>query len=282
MRSFALLGVLCLFTMGSAGCGTTVGADAAAPRMRQVADAWKGTEAARAWREGYYPLEDAVRLPDGAFHNEEDKLAYLHRNFTLRRALPGSTARHGHIRWTSGASLPATIMTARQAYETLDRDDDGPGAGDAPLTVTEAVLGTTTLNTSRGPARVPAWLFTLDGYDTPLKRVAVAPSKPPRAPVRSLSEGTDSGSPLYGLRSVAEDGRSVTVGAAHGACDDGPTVDVLETRDSVVLSGGVRGVDDGPCTMQLLVDPVTVRLDRPLGGRLLLDAFTGAPVTMTG
>ncbi|MFD3451957.1 hypothetical protein ACFWVC_07215 [Streptomyces sp. NPDC058691] len=248
--------------------------------MRQVADAWKDTKAADAWREGYYPLEDVVRLPDGAFHNKADKQAYLQRNFTLRGALPGGAARHGRIRWTSGESLAATVMTARQAYETLDSGDGGPG-GD-PLTVTKAVFGTMTLSTSRGPARVPAWRFTLDGYDTPLQHVAVSPSKPPRAPVESLSQSQDTGGlwPLHGLKSVAGDGRSVTVGAEHGSCDDGPAVDVLETGDSVVLAGRVRGANDGPCNSMLLVDPVTVKLDRPLGGRLLLDAFTGAPVTM--
>ncbi|MFF3559261.1 hypothetical protein ACFYXS_04370 [Streptomyces sp. NPDC002574] len=282
MRPFRLLGVVCLLTAGSVGCGTEpaaddVGAHTITPRMRQVAKAWTGSEAARAWREGFYPLEDVVRLPEGAFHSGADKVAYLSRNFTLRGALPGTPARHGRIRWTNGRSLPATIMTARQAYETLDGGD-----GADPLIVEKAVLGRMTLNTSRGPAQVPAWLFTLDGYDTPLKRMAIAPSKLPRAPVPSLSQATDSGSPLVGLESVAEDGRSVTVRAGHGACDDGPTVDVLETSDSVVLAGGVRGAKGGPCTLQLLSDPVTVRLDRPLGGRLLLDAFTGAPVTMEG
>lgn len=283
MRPFTLLGVVCLLTVGSLGCGTEpagddVGADTITPRMRQVAKAWKGSDAARAWRAGFYPLEDVVRLPEGAFHNGADKLAYLSGNFTLRGPLPGAADRRGRIRWTNGESLPATITTARQAYETLDGADGGDGD---PLVVTKATLGQMTLRTSRGPARVPAWLFTLDGYDTPLTYVAVGSSKLPRAPVPPLSQATDNGSPLHGLQSVAADGRSVTVRVGHGACDDGPAVDVLETGDSVVLAGTVRGANDGPCTAQLLVDPVTVRLDRPLGERLLLDAFTGKPVTVS-
>ncbi|MFF0399559.1 hypothetical protein ACFYSJ_27915 [Streptomyces sp. NPDC005248] len=66
--------------------------------------------------------------------------------------------------------------------------------------------------------------------------------------------------------------------ANHGACDDGPAVDVLETGGTVVLSASVVGTKDGPCTSQLLAKEVTVKLDRPVGDRVLLDAFTGRPV----
>jgi hypothetical protein len=66
--------------------------------------------------------------------------------------------------------------------------------------------------------------------------------------------------------------------AKHGACDDGPAVDVLETEGSVVLSASIRGTSDGPCTSQSLAKKVTVKLRRPVGERILLDAFTGRPV----
>jgi hypothetical protein len=84
--------------------------------------------------------------------------------------------------------------------------------------------------------------------------------------------------PLAGLDTIAEDGRTVTLRAEHGACDDGPAVDVLETAGSVVFSASVRGVSDGPCTSELRIEKVTVKLDRPVGDRMLLDAFTGRPV----
>jgi len=67
----------------------------------------------------------------------------------------------------------------------------------------------------------------------------------------------------------------------HGPAvpDDGPAVHVLETEGTVVLSASVVGGPDGePCTAQLLAEDVTVELDRPLGDRIVLDAFTGLPV----
>lgn len=43
----------------------------------------------------------------------------------------------------------------------------------------------------------------------------------------------------------------MTVVALHGVCDDGPVVDVLETRGSVVLSASVNYLnDEGDCTKQ--------------------------------
>jgi hypothetical protein len=84
--------------------------------------------------------------------------------------------------------------------------------------------------------------------------------------------------PLQGLFEVAEDGRSLKVLVGHGSCDDGPAVDVLETDGSVVLSASVVGTKDGPCNSAMYIEKVTVEVDRALGDRLLLDAYTGRPV----
>ncbi|MEU0392650.1 hypothetical protein ABZ208_07735 [Streptomyces sp. NPDC006208] len=289
-RAVDLLVVLALLTAVTgavAGCGSEkagghgarVGDGDPAPeseaRARQVADAWDGSKAAETWRKGYYPLGETVQLPENAFRNGADKLAYGTRNFVLRGGLPATPQKDGKVKWESGGSLTLPLMGARKAYETVAR-----GSNDGPhLTVTGAKLGEMTLATSRGPATVPAWLFTLEGYDTPLKRVALSPSKLPRPPIKPVGEvPTDELAPLGRLVGMAADGRSVTVMATHGACDDGPAVDVLETGGSVVLSASVVGTKDGPCTSQLLGEEVTVTLDRPVGDRLLLDAFTGRPV----
>jgi hypothetical protein len=225
-------------------------------------------------------MGEAVQLPENAFRHEADKEAYATQNFVLRGDLPATPRKEGDVRWAGGGSLTLPLMGARQAYETVAR-----GSNDGPhLTVTGAELGEMTLATSRGPATVPAWLFTLEGYDTPLKRVAVRPSKLPRPPIGPAAESPSSGlRNLDHLDETAVGSRTVMVVALHGACDDGPVVDVLETRGSVVLSAYVVGTQDGrPCTTQLLGKDVTVTLERPLGDRILLDAFTGRPAPYGG
>ncbi|MFD5568576.1 hypothetical protein [Streptomyces cadmiisoli] len=288
-----MLGLLAVFAAGTgvlAGCGQagTAGsgsdptqAPQAAARARQVAAAWDGSKAAEAWRAGYHPMGDAVQLPEGGLRGE-DEHAYLTQNLVLDGRLPAAPDEEGRVTWASGGSLTRPLMDARKAYETFGRT--GGGSRDEPrLTVTGARLGEMTLATTRGPATVPAWLFTLDGYDTPLKRVAVSPSKLPASPIRSAEESSGDGpASLQGLVELSEDGRSATVIGLHGGCDDGPFVHVLETDGSVVLSASVVGRRDGPCTAQLEGSEVTVKLAGPVGDRVLLDAATGFPVPYAG
>ncbi|WP_105971390.1 hypothetical protein [Streptomyces geranii] len=248
-------------------------------RAQQVADAWDGSEAAEVWRGGYYPMGPAAPSPADGFHSDDDKIAHMLENYVLRGELPTTAPEKGQVKWAGGKSLTLPLLDARQTYTALDRVDSSE---DPQLTVTGAKLGEMTIPTSRGPATVPAWLFTLEGYDEPLKRVALKSSKAPKPPIGVAAGGITTRDGLWELDQfieASEDGRSVTVAAHHGACDDGPAVDVLETDGSVVLSASVNGGhQEGACTAQLLSKKVTVKLDRPLGDRILLDAFTGRPV----
>lgn len=190
-------------------------------RARQVADAWDGSQAAELWRRGYYPMAEAVQLPEGGFQNATDKRAYEDQNFVLRGALPATPHKDGQVTWASGESLTLPLITAQKAYETLDRN-----SGDGPhLTVTVAQLGKMTLATSRGPASIPAWLFTLEGYGTPLRRAAISPSKLPEPPIRPAGQ-VPSGAlwQISRLVAITSDGRSVKLVAVHGSCDDGPAL----------------------------------------------------------
>ena len=281
-RTTSLLALVALSAAGVgavSGCGSEKEAnpqvEQAAQRARQVASAWDGSQAAALWRAGYHPVEQAVQLPRGGLHNKADKRAYQTRNFVLRGDLPATGPKNGQVAWASGKSLTQPLIAANAAYKTLAQARvDGPH-----LAVTGARLGSMTLATTRGPATVPAWLFTLQGYTSPLKRAAVSPSSSPRSPIKAAHDLPDSQlAPLGRLVRLAADGRSLTVVAYHGACDDGPAVKVLETEGSVVLSASIQHPDESNCTAQKREKQVTVELDRPMGNRILLDAYTGGPV----
>ncbi|WP_217145691.1 hypothetical protein [Streptomyces sp. AC627_RSS907] len=266
-----------------AGCGGPSGddagadADAVARRARQVAAAWEGSAAADAWRAGYHPMGDVIQLPRGGLRSEADARAYRDRSFVRHGELPATRAGEGRVTWAAGGSLTRPMTGAEDAYRSLS---DGRVGDEPHLVVTGAKPGTMTLVTSRGPATVPAWVFTLDGYTSPLKRAAVLPSvlpSPPIAPARDVPVQL-----LGGLVGVAGDGRSATVVARHGACDDGPAVEVLETPRSVVLSSSVKQRESGgDCTKQAKLQRVTVELARPVGDRVLLDAASGRPIPYT-
>ncbi|MFF3375233.1 hypothetical protein ACFYXF_20075 [Streptomyces sp. NPDC002680] len=293
-RTSAQLLLALTLALSTAACGSENvesgnGSKPSAPkgdpsRAQQVADAWDGSEAAKAWREGFYPMGDTEPLPGVGFHSDDDKIAHMLENYLLRGELPATTPEKGQVKWEGGESLTLPLLNAREAYTALDRVDSPT---DPQLTVTGAKLGEMSIVTSRGPATVPAWFFTLKGYDEPLKRIAFEPSKLPKPPIgkaaggRSTSDGLQE---MGQLIEVSEDGRSVTVVAYHGSCDDGPAVDVLETDGSVVLSATILGGNTTGkiCTMELRGEKMTVRLDRPLGGRVLLDAFMGRPLPYQG
>ncbi|MFJ6697528.1 hypothetical protein ACIQM4_15860 [Streptomyces sp. NPDC091272] len=246
-----------------------------AERARLVAQAWDASRAAAAWRAGYHPMGDVVQPPRGGWRGRADEQAYRERNFVLRAALPAAPPGYGRAVWAAGQrQLTRPVQGAGAAYEALSGGRAGKGSR---LTVTGVRLGDMTLATSGGPAVVPAWLFTLDGYDTPLRRAALVASEPPSSPVGE-ARGVPGG-PLEHLSRVAADGRSVTVGAFRGDCGGGLAVDVLETGGTVVLtvSLGERG-SGGLCTKRAGLRETTVRLERALGERLLLDSYTGRSV----
>ncbi|MEU6222962.1 hypothetical protein [Streptomyces sp. NPDC047042] len=278
----------------AAGCGSERAADSigtkpsagdtsspTAGRAQEVADAWDGSKAAGTWREGYYPMGDWVSPPAGGFHSAYDKRAYSLENYVLGGELPTTTPETGKVKWAGGGSLVRPLLDARQTYTALSRNSS---PGDPHLTVTGAELGAATIATSRGPATVPAWLFTLEGYDEPLRRVALRPSELPPSPIGRIGDDvpTELGA-LPQLLEVSEDGRTLTVLASHGSCDDGPRVKAHETDGSVVLSATVAHVEsDLPCTADMHYKKVTVELERPLGDRVPLDAVTGLPVPYGG
>ncbi|MGW2083356.1 hypothetical protein ACWCOW_42060 [Streptomyces sp. NPDC001939] len=259
------------------GCGSEKGtgdhAQAVVTRARLVAAAWDGSQAAMAWRAGYHPMGDVVQLPRGGLQSKADQQAYRDHSFVLDGKLPATRPKNGRVAWGGDGSLIRPLVGADLSYKTLAGARVG---GNPHLTVTGAKLGEMNVATSRGAAVVPAWLFSLEGYDSPLKQAALMPSKLPQSPIRRATDIP--GYPLNRLNQIAADGRSVTVVALHGACDRGPVVDVLGTHGSVVLSASVKHYDDSDCTAQGRMTQVTVKLDRPLGDRVLLDAITGKPI----
>ncbi|MGW9323496.1 hypothetical protein [Streptomyces koyangensis] len=277
-KAVAALVVGCL--AGVAGCGSPDAdesgeREARADRAQAVAEAWEGSAAAEAWRTGYHPVEVAVRPPRGGLRGAADERAYQERHFALRGRLPAKRPADGTVRWGEGDSLERPVQGPAESYQALVARGGGEGA---PLTVTGVERGEMRLATTRGPATVPAWLFRLEGYDAPLSWAAVTPSPLPRSPVARTG-----GAPQVDrIVATSRDGRAVTVIAWHGACDDGAVVEALESRGSVVLSGSVKGQKPGNCTKQAIEQRVTVKLERPVGERVLLDAHTGQPLPYAG
>ncbi|MGY1436281.1 hypothetical protein [Streptomyces reniochalinae] len=241
-------------------------------RARQVAKAWERSPAAAAWRTGYHPTGAVTQLPRDGLRSKGENRAYQTGRFVLRAKLPAAEPKDGRVTWNRHESLTRPLAGAEETYQALADDSAG-----THLTVTGAKLGDMRVSTSRGPATVPAWLFSLKGYDSPLKQAAAIPSKLPRPPIKKLV-GVAGG--VERLVRISADGRAVTVDVRLSGCHELAAVDEWETRSSVVLTTPLKSrKKDGLCLKRAKSQQTTVKLDRPVGDRAVLDARSGQPLT---
>ena len=295
---------LVLVLAAAAGCAGTTGAPpgatpsdsgAFADRARAVADAWRAGPATGAWRTGFVPLADLTVPPAGGFPNDNSKQAYINGWYAATGPLPTAPFGPGTIGFPDGSTMSVPLVSGQDAYAALDKGDapgcpknpvvhPGPGTGGSPacatLLVTDVTLGETKLRTSRGEATVPAWLFSVMGLREPIARVAVAPSAvtplpSPSVPPAPRIEGFVTAQDLVGV-----DGAKVTYRLGVGACDYDIRPLLYETGEVVVVGGSVK-TKEGACIAILKLEPVTVTLATPLGGRPVVDAATGAPLVLT-
>ncbi|MFI9101841.1 hypothetical protein ACIGXA_15105 [Streptomyces fildesensis] len=259
---------------------------AAARRAAEVAKAWTGSAAERAWRMGYRPLDQAEWLPPDAFHSGVDKAAFASGHLDLATQLPvsGPDGPEATVAWPDGSTLRRPLLTARHVFDGLVRNKSVCDGADCNgrLRVTGVKAATRTLATSRGRATIPVWEFTIEGYAQPFAYPAVAPDQPPQGPQSDRPAPDINGvSSAGGWSGLSTDGLVLNVGVSHGSCVKTLPGQVYETKDVVVLIGRVGQLPkDALCDAALRVTPVQFRLSRPLGTRTVLDAVTGEPMVL--
>jgi hypothetical protein len=309
----ALLGISVILAL--AGCaqpsGTGDGSEVATPdrrwesfeqRATEVAQAWQAVPARSGWQDGYVPLQDPTVVGPDVTFTDSTRQAFFAGWYRTQLQPPADKPADGIIRFPDG-TLEVPLQSAAEAYQAIDQGDpppcpgrppaplsptggpDDPVGSDSstaciPLTVTAVELGTTLIHTSRGEATVPAWLFTIDELDAQVARVAVAPSAvtpPPEFSAPGQTAGTD----LVAAQDIVSiHGAELTYRLGVGTCDENITPLVNGYDDVVVVGGGVTRAS-GVCTDQLLIEPVTVKLDEPVGARPVLDALTGQVLIVT-
>jgi hypothetical protein len=283
VRRLAILPAVWLALAGCTGTSQRAG-DQAPPsagmkRAAEVARAWPGSAEERVWRSGYYPLEPNEWLPKDAFHSGDDKSAYASGHLDLAAALP-TAGPEAQVVWDGGAQLSLPLVSAEAVFRSLT-ENKGPCAGRcaARLSVTAVRPAVRTVRTSRGQARIPVWEFTVAGYTDPFVHPAVAGQQPVRAVPPASPEPVIPDTSGAVWRSTSADGRTLTAMVPAGGCYKALPGEVYETDQVVVLIGHSHlGQPVGtPCPANLTGLPVTFRLSRPLGDRVVLNLSTGAP-----
>lgn len=217
--------------------------------------------------------------------DEDGKRALLSRQVDPAEALSTTRPPQGEVTWPDGRKVEVPLLAASEAVTRVGRDRVPCGMC-TPLAVTGARLTTTTLETSRGVATVPAWELSLRGTDVKLDYVAVDP-----AAMIDLTPLTQPDNDHFVIEvrqaEVAQDGRTVDVHFVGGkpGCDSGNRAYALESQVAVVIVVVTRqlGVSDSMpaagCALAMGYErTATVKLARALGDRTLLDPLSGRPV----
>jgi hypothetical protein len=303
MRRFpALLALFVLAGCASPGTEPPAGpaSDAFSARAQQVADAWRANAAAGAWKTGFVPLEDLTVLTGEPGFTEQTKEAFGNGWFKSSIMFATVVPPKGRIRFADGSTLPVPVIPGGNAFAQLRTGDPPPcgafgsavpfatggpistndpngSTGHAastactPLTVTAARLGEVDLRTSRGEAKVPAWIFTVAELKADVARVAVAPDAITPVPSDAAIPPLPANSGLAGAYDLVKaDGTTLTYNLGVGACDYDIQPVFAEFDDVVVVAGTLKA-SPGPCIDLLKLQPVTVTLARPIGGRVVLD-----------
>lgn len=225
------------------------------------------------------------RTPDLGFDTTEQKVAWGAGHVTIAPGVKLGSGGTTRIDFGNGSSVSASVLDPRPALtEAIGATYDNCGHVHVPaskcrLTITGASRTTAKVDTSRGPATVPAWSFTAKGKSRPM--VVLAVSKGVLKPVPQPVPPPGLAEPAPGLvgseRLTRIDGSTLTFSLSLGACDTDLRAHAVEFEDMVII-GGTHGParNGAPCPLVLRSKTMVVTLAAPLGDRAVISAATGA------
>ncbi len=250
--------------------------------MEQVAQAvstWRTTGAAEIWRTGFVPLEDLSKMPQKVRkqigHDEEY-------GWVVAGPLPASPA-GAQVRWDDGSTMQVPVIGPSEALVAVSPWPEEwiwPSRHTYPdgeaYKLTGATFTTMRLKTLRGMATVPAWRLHFSNLPGPIDHVAVD-----QKAVGAIEDAVGDSLPGDITDFEVLDERTFLVKYDYGSCGGEPldvTLRADEQPDVVVLGIDVPSQGSGPCAGTGRLGQDVIRLDEPLGDRVVLDATSRLPV----
>jgi hypothetical protein len=240
-------------------------------------------------RQGFVPVGDLTgQRGEWEPANGNNKQALLSGRVRAGTALGAAPHPTGTVSWDNGATRVVPMISAYQALARLVAAGTGDCPECVPLDVIGARLTTMHIRTTRGPATVPAWEYTLKGSAVRVTRVAVTSS----AAVKVTPPSWDPFNPPGGLgiesATTTTSGRQLTVtftGAPKPAdqpCGVDYSTEAVESSTAVVVIVIMHPhAANGICTAIGASRTATVELAQPLGERAVLEVRQGIPVELT-
>ena len=199
--------------------------------------------------------------------------------------LPADTPSRRDVKWLDGTKVEVKVLSAAATLEELVAGASGACSECTPLRVTEATLATGLVETSRGPAEAPMWVYGIAGSTVRITRVAVDDSIIVDPPPWNADD------PPVGLsiewatgEADSRDLEAGFVGAPNDAsqpCGADYTAEAVESEIAlVVIIHEERSPVSGACRLVGAFRTALARLDARLGGRAVLEVTQGLPVAV--
>ncbi|MEO5704839.1 MAG: hypothetical protein ABIZ52_08870 [Candidatus Limnocylindrales bacterium] len=283
-----ILAILCF----SAGCSVLNPAGSGAPRpadplhtqAQDALDRWADAAKKSGGATIAFVGEQTSQLGDWETSiGDNNKPALMAGLLTAPTTLSDARPDRSRVRWLDGKSVDVDVLSAADALEDLVAAAEGECADCLPLRVTEANLATGLVETAQGPAEAPLWVFTIEGTDVRVTRIAVDPSitvvPPPYNadhPPDGLSIESAVGTPGASKLTVSFTG---AVKTGDQPCGADYTAEAVESDLAVVVIVTERRraiLESCPAIGKTRTASVT--LDAPLGTRAVLEVRQGLPV----
>src|SRR5712692_8391436 len=189
--------------------------------------------------------------------------------------LPGAGPARATAAWPSGARGSYASIGAEQAFKALLAHRQNAGGSNCATAAAEVITdvrwGAARFATDRGRAQISAWLFDVGAVNGELGYPALDPSA-------YWGGGKTTSSGGVGGR-ISSDGHTLTIGLVGGPDTAGPCGEDFsasaaesDTAVAVAISSRIHGGPNVACTLEGHFRTVQVRLAKPLGGRVLVDA----------
>jgi hypothetical protein len=201
--------------------------------------------------------------------------------------LPDDPVAEGEVRWADGRSQRVEVLTASAAFAEILADAEGDcGSGCVPVVLGNPVLGTADVQTARGPATVPAWLFAVEGSSVIVTRPAIAERVHVTLPPWN-AEDPPPGLSIEGA--IGSSGQNQLVVAFVGApgpasqpCGADYTAEAVETNLAIAVIVREHPHAGGEaCRLVGARRTATVSLAAPLGDRVVLEIREGRSVPVS-
>ena len=203
-------------------------------------------------------------------------------------ALPQPPGPTGTVTWASGETRTVRLIGALEALGQVAAVPHGDCSGCTPLAVTGARLSTQRVESSRGPATVPVWEYTLRGTAVRVTVLAVDRTSTVRVVPRSWDPYNAPGGLAVESAATTARGRELTVaftgspGPASEPCGADYTAEAVESdRAVVIIVEERRHASDDTCPAIGARRTAVAALAAPLGDRAVLEVQQGLPVPVT-